>query len=308
MARASRQCGCDGRLALVALASSNPASGDIVPVLPARFPFEEFVLTDALPPPEVTVKEVLQEVFKGSKSVDANPTQVDAVGAASAFAATSVAFLPLKQTTVVKMQATVAADRPELYTFGSASAKAALGLGFEPYFPAAARARERAVAVAQLLGVRLGYDSLFALYPNEAGSDARIVGVGTTFSGGDPSNWEKIEIPSTIRASRDDGALHGGLVPITVPDETTVIAEAATAEVNMAIRRRANCPAIQRELLGATIRQNWAQAQRDARRSQRKIRKLLVFAVVPEDDASAGCARATSMMTFRTFAAQGSDR
>jgi hypothetical protein len=89
------------------------------------------------------------------------------------------------------------------------------------------------------------------------------------------------------------------MVPIDVPDNQTAIVEMAGAiPASAPDAASPDCLEFQTRLLKATIRQNWAQAQDDALRTNRKIRKLLLAAVFPRN--TQGACALNSLMIFRT--------
>jgi hypothetical protein len=386
---------------------ADPFAGRVPSSNSTELLFNQFILTDADPPSRVTVKADIQELYVGSDAVRANvPRDVIKI-TATAFRRPDWFLSPLRP------QAVIAADRPELYVFGAASAKAALALGLDPYFAAIQNARAQALSLSRLLGVHANNESLFALY-RDTDSDVRAIGLATTFSGGNWNRWQNTKADPAIWVGRMGDLRQTAMLPIAVPDDTTAITELSGARttvtgdtlrleveldsadqaaaavdaggivaslrrfsfvtdaavrtdrsggfraryevslknaegsevqrvadflrakygsfkpaVNVATRPlEPHCGAVHERLLRAAIRQNELQARDDARNSGRRLRRLLLFAIFPEDAQNLVCAPLaqmpgplasgyqgpesplidlTSMMVFRTFPAHGSD-
>ena len=208
---------------------SDPFAGRVVPTDPAEFPFNQIVLADPSPPPRISVKAVIQELYMGSDPAALNSDPAIRRIAATAFRPPDLWSFPR-----LKQQATIAADRPELYTFGAASAKAALGYGLTPYFVAMLAARDQTLEVSKLLGITPGDESLFALYPSDANSDTRAVGLATTFSGGNWDAWQATKTDPNVRVGRMGDPRQSAMLPISVPGEDTSLSEVAMARTTVA--------------------------------------------------------------------------
>ncbi len=123
----------------------------------------------------------------------------------------------------------IAADRPELYTVGMASDRAAWHAGLSPEYAAILDAQRRTKVLAQILGVKSEYQSLFALYPPQDTRDYRAIGLATTFSEQEAHGWQRLRRQTlTIARAYADQKMPEA-VPISVPDQQTTITVMATA-------------------------------------------------------------------------------
>lgn len=158
--------------------------------------------------------------------------------------------------TPMSLHLDIAADRPELFVVGHAIASRALRAGFTPEFVSIRIARAYSVLLARLLDVRLGQPSLFVEYPGTR--DVYIVGLGSTFSGGDVRQMQSQRVdPQIAAAAGQDGKLEPEIsLPITIPDDATAITETATAislERPDAVRLNIDVTAVNPPLGAATI-------------------------------------------------------
>jgi hypothetical protein len=264
------------------------------PDLNRALPYDKPAVLNQTAATATSVTIVTEALFAGAEPARFDQPASILQSAAQAFRPPDSWFLP-----PLDPQAIVAADRPELYITGTASAQAALARGFAPYFAAALHARARSSYLAGILGVHPENASLFAIYPMSQDADLRTVGIATTFAGGEARHWKSIKPDPQVRAYRSDDSRQRAMVPIDVPDSSTTIVEMAGASPpSPPGGDSSNCAALETRLLKATIRQNWMQAQSDALRTQRTIRKLLLVAVFPMD--SQGACTLNSMMIFRT--------
>lgn len=284
------------------LTFSDPIAGKAIFPNSSELPFSQYIFTEA-PPPQLRVAASVQSLYAGE-----SPARLDAdpgvrTRAADAFRAPESWYMP-----PLEKQATIAADRPELFVFGTASAKAALNDGIVPDFAAILHARERGARIAALLGLRLGIESLFAFYPTNEDAQTRTIGVATTFLAEDPARLTMPKPDPALHVGRLNDPREEAMVPIAVPGESTSITEMAQALIMLPFAAKVNCAKIQERLLKATIRQNLTQAENDARSSKRRLRTLLLFAVFQGDNQTMACGHGdgpvwafSSMMVFRTF-------
>lgn len=266
-------------------------------------PYDQPVVLNQTAATPTSVTVVTESVFAGTRAARWDLPAAIGQSAAQAFRPPDSWFLP-----PLDPQAVIAADRPELYMTGTASALAALARGLAPNFAAVLDARARATQLAGILGVRAGNVSLVALYPMSEDADLRTVGAAVTFSGGDARPWQSIKADPQIQAYRSDDSRQRAMVPIDVPDASTTITEMAGATISLSQGPNLrSCSAVETPLLKATLRQNWMQAQSDAVKTGRKLRKLLLAADFPMDCQNAR-AFLSSMMIFRTYPAQPDSR
>jgi hypothetical protein len=264
------------------------------PDLNRALPYDKPVVLNQTAATPTSVTIVTENLFIGAQPTRWDQPASIRENAAEAFRPLDSWFLP-----PLDPQAVIAADRPELYMTGTASAQAARSRGLAPYFAAALNARARTAYLAQILGVHPENTSLFAVYPMSQDADLRTLGVATTFSGGDARRWQSIRPDSEVHAYRSDDSRQRAMVPIDVPDsDSTIVEMAGATPASSPDAASTNCLAFQTRLLKATIRQNWAQAQDDALRTNRKIRKLLLAAVFPRN--TQGACALDSLMIFRT--------
>lgn len=127
--------------------------------------------------------------------------------------------------------AQMAVDRPELYVIGGASEQASLQAGLAPYAVALLAARVRAHALARLLGVRLGKESLFALYSTYSSSD-QAIGVATTFNGDYTQSSKRVETDPTIQFFHVTDPRLLVNVPIGIPHPESTVTEDTMAQVS----------------------------------------------------------------------------
>ncbi len=113
----------------------------------------------------------------------------------------------------------MAADRPELFVAGGASIQASLEAGLAPYAVALLSARGRARDLASILGVRLGRESLFALYNDHE------IGVATTFSGDYIPSAQEGVIDSTVRVFHYKDIPSGMAIQIAIPRSESTLTE-----------------------------------------------------------------------------------
>ena len=172
------------------------------------------------------IQTVLQGLYLGSRPVNATAERSILEHAGKALRAPNVWLLPL-----LTPDAVIAADRPELYVTGVASAKAARGAGLEPDFAAVLDARERILRLADVLAVHPEHESLFAAYPLASDSDPHTIGVATTFTGGETRRRPNISVQPNVDVYRSDDARLAAMVPIAVPDPNKTITAMATATV-----------------------------------------------------------------------------
>jgi hypothetical protein len=127
--------------------------------------------------------------------------------------------------------AQMAVDRPELYVIGGASEQASLQAGLAPYAVALLAARVRAHALATLLGVRFGKESLFTLYTRYSSGD-QAIGVATTFNGDYTQSSKRVETDPTIQFFHvtDPKVLIN--VPIGIPHPESTVTEDTMAQVS----------------------------------------------------------------------------
>lgn len=283
------------------LTFNDPVAGREIFPNATELPFSQYLFSEA-PPSRLNVSAAVQTLYaaKMPARLDADPG-VRAL-AIKAFRAPDSWYMP-----PLEKQATIAADRPELFVFGTASASTALGYGIVPDFAAILHARERSARIAALLGLRLGFNSLFAFYPASEDAATRTVGVATTFLADDPVRLEVPKADPGLHVGRMSDPREEAMLPIRVPDKSTLITEMAQAFISLSASK-VNCAKIQERLLKATIRQNMVQAEDDARSSRRRLRALVLLAVFQGDNQTRVCGEGdgtvwafSSMMVFRTF-------
>jgi len=131
--------------------------------------------------------------------------------------------------------AEMAVDRPEIYAAGSASTRASLRAGLAPEAVALLNARIRTEEFAGLVGVRLGQESLFALY-NPGGIGDPTLGVATTFSGGDARASVSSVTDPQVRLFRNTNPDARKSIPIDIPSPQTTITESTWAETRVDAR------------------------------------------------------------------------
>jgi len=307
-------------------------------------------------PSTVAIVSTVQQRYVGASAprFDQN-SQLDRLARA--------AFRPVCCVRTLPTAVTMAADRPELYTVGSASKEAASRLGLVVDLAALLAAKQSVFTLAQLVGVRPETYSLLIKYPS---GDIQNVGIGITFSGGERQQWRNIKPDPAVRTYSTSDAKLGSDAPIGIPDGATSITEMATAEpmwtpsflrlgvevdsqetidvrphevlarlrrypgvLDVAVTTRdqgqgvryelllsvqhkdivpglinfvkklyaqttsvsttfeleayePNCTHTEVRLVRAAIRQDWLNAQTDARRKGVRLRKLLLVAVSPE--------------------------
>jgi hypothetical protein len=199
-------------------------SGLQFPDLNNALPLDRQVLLDQTTATPTPIQAVVEGLFVGLEPARLSAYASVAKNAASGFRPPDSWFLP-----PLDPQASIAADRPELYETGTISMKAAFSTGLSPYLVAALHARARTRHLAQILRVQPGPESLFAIYPMGEDSDIRTLGLATTFSGGDARGWSAIRADPGVKAYRSDDSRQRAMVPIAVPDPNTTITEMAGA-------------------------------------------------------------------------------
>lgn len=168
------------------------------------------------------IQVLVEDVFTGRRPASWDENAAIAKRAAAAFRSPDYTLPPIDP------QAVMAADRAEIYVTGSASVQASLRRGLAPYFVAALDAREKTRYIAHILGVQPGPESLLAVYPMDSASDSSALGVATTFAG-DPRSWLDASPDPRIKTYSVDNPSERAMVPITIPDESTTIAQMAEA-------------------------------------------------------------------------------
>jgi hypothetical protein len=122
---------------------------------------------------------------------------------------------------------TIAADQPELYVIGSAWTADSLRMGLSPYFVAVVHAERKALALAEVLGVRLGHDTLFSIY-SRPDADTESVGVAARFTG-DPKRLASIPADSNVRVVSWQHSEEQRLLPIGLRDRLSTVTEISGA-------------------------------------------------------------------------------
>lgn len=235
-----------------------------IPALTHASPYDRAVVLQQTNLNPTPIAVVVNDLFTGAQTPELSENSTAATSAASAFRQPDSWSEP-----PVHQQPVIAADRPEIYVTGTASVSAALNRGLAPYFVATLAAHSETAFLAQILGVKLGHESLFAAYRlDNQDSDLRTLGVATTFSGGDSGRWQRIKPDPAIRVNhRIEDPRQKAMLPIAVPDEGTTISEWAGAQITVTpvdraaqfrgTPRASNCSNLEERLLKATIRQNW---------------------------------------------------
>jgi hypothetical protein len=126
-------------------------------------------------------------------------------------------------------------DRPEIYVQGGASASAALGAGIAPEAVALLAARQNTTTLAQMLGAKIGKESLYLNYDTSE-TQSSTIGVATIFAGGDPHASEATsrEVAVTIHHYSSKGAIAN--TPIAIPEPETTLNESTAADAPLISR------------------------------------------------------------------------
>lgn len=129
--------------------------------------------------------------------------------------------------------AEMAVDRPELYVVGSASTKSALAAGIAPEAAALLSARAQTHALAAVLGVRTGHESLIALYSNSM-AENQSLGLATTFSGESSLKAARPTTDPNVQVFHSSAVVKPN-VPIAIPHPERTLTEMAWVELKQSV-------------------------------------------------------------------------
>lgn len=194
----------------------------------AHYHPDPIIVFDTLPAPMSLVVDIRAQVgYVGTQPASFHLAPAVAAQAAPAFRSVRYAW----PTPTLAPAAQMAVDRPELYVIGGASERASLQAGLAPFAVALLDARVRARTLATLLGVRLGKESLFALYPAYSSGDQGI-GVATTFDGDYAQSSRRIESDPAMQFFHVTDPKIVVNVPIEIPHPESTVTEDTSAQAS----------------------------------------------------------------------------
>ncbi len=170
----------------------------------------------------LTVEIRAQVAYVASRPIDARFASAIAVQAKPAFRSAWIG-------PTLAPAAEMAVDRPELYVVAGSSTKAALAAGVAPAAAALLNARAQTQALATLLGVRAGRESLIALYSDSMAENQRI-GLATTFSAEGLLKAARVPVAANVRVYRSSGVVRPN-VPVAIPHPEATLTEMAWVEL-----------------------------------------------------------------------------